>query len=126
MKTTLKERKHTNELIYIGMIILLILSCSGAKEFDEIPMPIGGDSRVQSVFLQTLGSAYYKVAGSRLTFSIRTNEEGVVETVSLRYGTNDPYINNALRNAMKDYIRFTPATLNGKRIKASFVYICNL
>jgi len=125
MKTILKGRKPTSQPIYIGLIILVILSCSGAKEFDEIPTPIGGDTFVQSVFMQTLGSAYYEVSGTRAAFSIRTNEEGVVESVSLVQATNNQYVNNAVIRAMKDYIKFTPATLNGKRVKAKFMYHFN-
>ena len=70
-----------NKLQFI--LILLLISCSGSKDFDELPSPIGGDNRIRFVFHQSLGSEYYKVEGSRVSFSIRISKDGVIEEVGM-------------------------------------------
>jgi TonB family protein len=107
------------------ILLLLLLSCSGSKDFDETPTPIGGDNKVRSVFQQTLGSTYYDVTGSKVRLSIRINKDGVIEQVSMSQRTSNERINRTLVFALKDQIRFTPATKDGKRVEAHFEYEFN-
>lgn len=109
-----------NKLGFI--LILLLLSCSVSKDFDETPTPVGGDERVRLVFHKSLGSTYYKVVGSTVRFSIRINKDGVIEQISMSQRTSDERINKTVVFALKDNIRFTPATKEGRRVKAHFEY----
>ena len=104
------------------ILLLLLFSCSGSKEFDEIPTPVGGDSRIRSVFHQALGSAYYKVEGSKVRFSIRISKDGVIEEVGMSKRTPDERVNRTIVYALKEHIRFTPATKDDKRVEAQFEY----
>ena len=104
------------------ILIFLLLNCSGSKEFDEWPTPIGGDIRVQEVFIQELGSDYYKIDAKFLIFSVMINEEGKIIYVSMVGGGSNPRIYDKLEKAMIDHIKFTPATKDGKRVKAGFKY----
>ena len=104
------------------ILLLSLLSCSGSKEFDKILTPIGGDNTVRLVFQQSLGNAYYDVTGSTVRFSIRINKDGVIEQVSMSRRTSNESINRILVFALKDQIRFTPATKDGKRVEAHFEY----
>lgn len=104
------------------ILIFLLMNCSGTKEFDEWPTPIGGDIGVQKIFMQELGSDYYKIDARFLIFSIIINEEGKILSVGLGGGTSNRLINDKLERAMIDHVKFTPATKNGKPVKASFKY----
>jgi hypothetical protein len=108
------------------IIVLLLFSCSGSKEFDETPTPVGGDNAVRSAFQQYLGSAYSDVAGSSVGFTIRINEEGTIEEVSMNRRTDNERINKTLPFILKDQIRFIPATKNGKKAPALFGYTLTL
>ena len=108
------------------IIVLLLFSCSGSKEFDETPVPIGGDNAVRSAFQQYLGNAYTDVAGSSVSFTIRINEKGTVEEVSMSRRTDIESINRKLPFILKEQIKFTPAAKNGKKIRAVFDYTLTL
>ena len=108
------------------IIVLLLFSCTGSKEFDETPVPIGGDNAVRSAFQQNLGSAYSTVAGSDVSFTIRINEKGTIVEVSMSRRTDNERINKTLPFILKDQIRFTPASKNGKNVPALFGYTITL
>lgn len=104
------------------ILLLILISCSGSKDYDEMPTPIGGDSRVSFVFHQSLGSKYFKMEGSRVTFLISISKEGVIEQIGMSRRTGDESINKTLVFAMKEHIKFTPATKDGKRVESQFEY----
>jgi hypothetical protein len=116
----LKRNLWTKTLI-LWIVILLILNCSGSKDYDETPMPIGGDEKVRSVFLQVFGRNYYDLSGSRVRFLIEIDKDGEIDSISEIHGFSKN-LNDTLIRAMKDYIKFTPATKNGERVKAKFYY----
>lgn len=70
------------------ILVLLILSCGGSKEFDEVPTPVGGDDEIRSIFHTTLGKAYFDLSGVSVRFLIRINKAGVIEEVGLSKWTN--------------------------------------
>jgi len=104
------------------ILLLILLSCSGSKDFDEAPTPIGGDSRVRFVFHQSLGSKYFRVEGSRVTFLIRISKEGVIEQIGMSHRTSDESVNKTVVFAMKEHIKFNPSTKDGKRVESQFEY----
>lgn len=122
MKDSYIKRNLWTKALILWIVILFILSCGGSKDYDEIPMPVGGDSRVQAVIQQVFGSAYLDMVGSNVRFSIEINEEGEIEHISGMVSGLNRYNNDVLLTAMKDHIKFTPATKNGKRVKAKFNY----
>ncbi len=121
MKFTLELRKLCGKAIYNGVLILLILSCSASKDYDETPLPIGGDMRLRQVFQLYLGNAMYDLRGRIITFSIKINEAGNIRWVSIQRGVGYEY-DQMLETAMKTHISFTPATKNGKSVEAQFTY----
>jgi hypothetical protein len=87
-----------------------------------MPTPIGGESRVRFVLHQSLGSEYFKVEGSRVSFLIRISKDGVIEQIGMSRRTSDERVNKTVVFAIKDHIKFTPATKNGKRVATQFEY----
>lgn len=116
------------ELSIISIFFLfLIFGCSGSKEFDETPTPIGGEEKMRSVFKEALGSQFAEMEGKvEVTFNIYTYEDGSVKDVTInsenREFDNYKHTFIPLVRAMKTNIKFTPATKDGKRVKAKFPY----
>lgn len=104
------------------ILVLTLLSCSGSKEYDEVPTPVGGDAKVRSVFREALGKSYDKLSGVSVTFSIRVNKNGVIEEVGLSERTKNEYVNRTIVYALKEQIRFASPSKNGQNVKASFEY----
>jgi len=104
------------------ILVLMLLSCSGLKEYDKVPTPVGGDVKVSAVFQEALGKSYYKLSGVSVTFSVRVNKDGVIEEVGLSERTNNEYVNRTIVYALKEQIRFTSPSKNGQNVKASFEY----
>ncbi|MBK9097402.1 MAG: hypothetical protein IPM14_04605 [bacterium] len=104
------------------ILALTLLNCSGLKEYDDAPTPVGGDVKVRSVFQEVLGKSYDELSGVSVTFSVRVNKDGVIEEVGLSEWTNNEYVNRTIVYAMKEQIRFTSPSKNGKKVKASFEY----
>lgn len=107
--------------LYI-FFVLALLNCSGLKEFDELPTPFGGDEEVRSVLNKALGNAYFDQSGVSVTFLIRINKDGVIEEVGLSKRTKNDYVNRTIVYTLKEQIRFTPASKDGQKVKASFEY----
>lgn len=104
------------------VLVLTLLSCSGLKEYDDAPTPVGGNVKVRSVFQEALGKSYDELFGISVTFSVRVNKDGVIEEVGLSERTNIEYVNRTIVYAMKEQIRFTSPSKNGQKVKASFEY----
>jgi hypothetical protein len=126
MRNKLESRNICSKVIFVVIIILLSISCSGSKDFDKKPEPVGGEERVRDIFKQTLGPGYMGLVGKgRATFDIWINKNGVVREVLVKnyYGIEmNEYLNKLLVKSMKDKIKFTPATKNGEPVKANFKY----
>ena len=108
-------------LALVFLTSILYLSCSGSKDFDEKPTPIGGDNRVRTVFRSELGSRYNDFKGKRISFLISIHRDGAIESISVNRGIN-VYIDKALEKAMQKHVRFTPAIKNNKKVKVQFIY----
>lgn len=114
--------------IFIVLSIIL-LGCSGSKEFDNTITPIGGEEEVRSVLLKELGNEYYNLTGYRLSLNIYIDKNGIVKGVSSMYkpanwmDSNDQVkFYSKIKNAFIDHIQFTPATKNGRRVPGEFRY----
>ena len=61
------------------------------------------------------------MSGTRVRFLIEIDKDGEIENISEIHGFSKN-LNDTLVNAMKDNIKFTPATKDGNRVKAKFYY----
>jgi len=116
-------------IVKISFIILFILflSCSGSKEIDNAPIPIGGEQQVRSVLYNELGKDYYNLSGKRLELKLNIDKNGAVEKVSFPTHVSPRSEENVIfeskiTNAFIDHIKFTPATKDGNPIGAEFKY----
>ncbi len=110
-------------------LFIIILGCSGSKEFDNVITPIGGEEQVRSVLLNELGNDYYNLSSYRLSLNVFMDENGFVKSVSNMYKPANWMdsidwikFSNTIKNAFIDHIQFTPATKDGKRIPVKFRY----
>lgn len=97
-------------------------------DFDEIPTPIGGDTHALMQMKKKLTNLYHLFVGFRATFSLMINRNGEVESAFILYVPHNILhareIKEGIRkmeNTMRQ-IRFTPATKNGTKVRAKFVY----
>lgn len=109
------------------LIFILFISCSGSRDFDQTPTPIGGDERVRTVLVRELGGDYYSISGYRMCLYISINILGEVISVSqttkpLNWTEDYSIFENKIKNAFLNQIRFTTATKNGKPTAANFRY----
>ena len=126
-----KFKWRSMKIIFIVLFIIL-LGCSGSKEFDNILTPIGGEEQVRLVLLKEFGSDYYNLSGYRLSLNVYIDKNGFVKSVSSMYkpanwmDSNDWItFSNKIKNAFIDHIQFTPATKDGRRVPAEFRYFFN-
>ena len=66
--------------VFIVLFIILV-GCSGSKQFDNILTPIGGEEQVRSVLLKEFGSDYYNLSGYRLSLNVYIDKNGFVKSV---------------------------------------------
>ncbi|MBT8377934.1 MAG: hypothetical protein KJN64_01750 [Ignavibacteria bacterium] len=111
------------------VFFILLLGCSGSKEFDNIITPIGGEEQVRSILLNELGSDYYNLSDYRLSLYVNIDEQGFVSSVGSMYKPANwmdsiewTTFHKTVRNAFIDHIQFTPAIKDGRRIPANFRY----
>jgi hypothetical protein len=79
VKNKFENKKLFNKITFV-VIILLSISCSGLKDFDNKPEPIGGEERVREVIKETLGPGYMGLVGQgRVTFDITIRKNGRVK-----------------------------------------------
>ena len=121
MKSNLIVKIPTNKTIFMMILLLLTLSCSASKEYDETPVPIGGDTAVRRAFQFAIGNGVNDLRGQTITFLIKTNENGKTKSVKVKRGVGI-YYDEQLETAIKTLIDFTPATKNGRRVEAEFLF----
>lgn len=109
------------------LFLILFLSCSGSKQFDQTPTPIGGEEQVRWVLTKELGEDYYTLSRKRLRLSIQIDKNGVVEKVifpvrATNWTEDIAVFESKIKNAFMNHIKFTPAIQDGKPIAAEFEY----
>jgi hypothetical protein len=96
--------------------------------FDVMPSPIGGDTYVLMKMKNKLANLYHLFVGFRATFSLMINRNGEVENAFILYVPHNILYAREIKEGIKKMentmrrIRFTPATKNGKKVRAKFVY----
>ena len=73
--------------------------------------------------MQEMDRDYYNIDASLIIFNIRIDETGKIKSASIRGGASTRFINDKIKKAMIEYVRFTPATKEGKPVEANFKYV---
>ena len=103
------------------------MSCSGSKQIDQSPTPIGGEEQLRWVLTQEFGGDYKTLLGRKLRLSKMIDTNGVVERVSfprrVTSWTEDIAVfKSKIRNAFMHHVKFTPVIKDGKPVEAEFRY----